>query len=42
MPASAHKFVFLSSFLKEGSGNTLFNDVLNTSFLPLYGIGHMV
>ena len=34
----------LLTVLCEGSkkGNVLFNDALNTFYLPLYGIGHMV
>ena len=27
---------------KKGGGNYLFNDALNTFYLRLYGIGHMV
>ena len=26
----------------EGGGNVLFNDALNTFYLRLYGVGHMV
>ena len=26
----------------EGGGNVLFNDTLNTFYLRLYGVGHMV
>ena len=30
-------------YMKEGmEGNDLFNDVLNTFYLLLYGVGHMV
>ena len=27
---------------KEKEGNVLFNDALNTFYLPLYGVRHMV
>ena len=29
-------------FIKERKGNALFNDTLNTFYLRLYGVGHMV
>ena len=28
--------------MAERKGNALFNDALNTSYLRLYGVGHMV
>ena len=33
---------FIISRRKEEGGNVLFNDALNTFYLRLYGIGHMV
>ena len=37
-------FSFLFFFMRSGrkEGNVLFNDTLNTFYLWLYGIGHMV
>ena len=32
----------LSHFLSFMEGNVLFNDTLNTFYLQLYGVGHMV
>ena len=32
----------MTSITPERKGNALFNDVLNTFYLWLYGIGHMV
>ena len=29
-------------FYSSMEGNALFNDALNTLYLPLYGVGHMV
>ena len=39
-----HHFVlYFSLYLrKEEVGNVLFNDALNTFYLRLYGVGHMV
>ena len=36
------KWYFLSIFIWRKKGNVLFNDVLNTFYLQLYGIKHMV
>ena len=32
----------ISPLINKGNGNALFNDTLNTFYLRLYGIGHMV
>ena len=34
--------IMFSSLLGRKEGNVLFNDALNTFFLWLYGVGHMV
>ena len=34
--------VFYTPILQRKEGNVLFNDALNTFYLRLYGVGHMV
>ena len=36
------KWAVLNQYLGKEEGNVLFNDALNTFYLRLYGIGHMV
>ena len=42
MPTQSHTIDFILIFMKERKGNVLFNDTLNTFYLRLYGIRHMV
>ena len=42
MPESRITLNRLQRIGKERKGNVLFNDALNTFYLRLYGIGHMV
>ena len=34
--------VFFRYNIRNGNGNVLFNDTLNTFYLRLYGVGHVV
>ena len=37
-----HSIIHHSSVMLNKEGNVLFNDTLNTFYLRLYGVGHMV
>ena len=42
MDGQVDRFIVGQNSSKTRKGNVLFNDALNTFYLRLYGIGHMV